>query len=430
MSNSSKKSTIKVRMASMDNQLELIKKRLALSDVKSHCGNYFSVSFALISTDVCLPYDLYINSSLLDEREKFVKIFKAGDFITKKDLRDFKIKYYQIYVPEFQREIYLADLCSLNGNAEFEQILVIRKAAINHLETLFENKDKILSQELLTETIEGCKVTVQQMIEVLKEKNIDSLQDLIGSLSFHDFYTYDHSVNVSMYCVLLYKAVYPEAKQEDIITAGLSGLLHDIGKVNISTTILNSTQKKISVEAFEEIKKHPQYGFDLLKETQLDYKTGVDPFVVRRVVLEHHENFDGTGYPNKIGGKHIHTIARICAIADFFDAITTKRSYQDPLPVSEALALMARYVGIKLDPELFKTFTGLTDNFIKSKTSRLKLTEDFDSCQPHNNECFCSAPETITPENFGDIILMGRDPAQFKEWLALNRKQIKFRKAS
>jgi HD-GYP domain-containing protein (c-di-GMP phosphodiesterase class II) len=411
----------------MDQNIDLIKKRLSLANVKSHCGNYFSVSFALISTNINLPFDLYINSSLLEEREKFVKVFKSGDFITKKDLQEFKIKYYQIYVAEFQRDSYLENVCSAKGDGDVEKLLVVRKAAISHLETLFDNKDKVLSQELLTETIEGCKFAVQEIVQVLKGKNIDSLQELIGNLSFHDFYTYDHSVNVSMYCVLLYKATNPEASIEEIVSAGLCGLLHDIGKINISTTILNSTQKQISPEAFAEIKKHPQYGFDLLKDTQFDYKSGVDSFVVRRVVLEHHENFDGTGYPNKLKGNHIHTIARICAIADFFDAITTKRSYQDPLPVSEALALMSRYVGLKLDPELFHIFTGLTDNFIKSKTSQIEATEEFDPCQPHRNECFCSAgnKENII-ENFGDIILAGKDPEQFKKWLELNKKNVKF----
>ena len=70
---------------------------------------------------------------------------------------------------------------------------------------------------------------------------------------------------------------------------------------------------------------------------QVRLPEGVRLDLVSRVVLEHHENYDGTGYPKKISGENIHLLSRVVSIADFFDAVTTKRSYHDPLPVAEAL---------------------------------------------------------------------------------------------
>src|SRR5690606_13361046 len=105
------------------------------------------------------------------------------------------------------------------------------------------------------------------------------------------------------------------------------------------TTIINNPGK-LSDDDFAEIKKHPGYGNDLIKESHCNCE-GVDFEIIRRVVYEHHENFNGTGYPRGISGEKIHEMARITAIADFFDAITTKRSYHEALSTEDALAVMA-----------------------------------------------------------------------------------------
>jgi len=375
--------------------------------------SFFSVSFELIPIDRGLPYDLFINSSIIESREKFVRIVRLGDVLSKEDLVRFKTKYHQIYVREVQRSIFLKSLVDLTddatpeeqpekgtgenggeqnkrtpGQAPLKQVsaldikktTVLKDSAIHHLETLF---DQDPPTEVLSQTIVGCRDVVESMIDVLQDYNIDKLRELIGSLSFHDFYTYDHSINVSMYCILIYRSLNPEASKEEIIQAGMAGLLHDLGKIKIPTEIINNAGK-LSDQDFKEIQKHPGFGQDLLLQSDLNLPADLDPALLARAIHEHHENFDGTGYPNKIGGENIHLLARITAIADFFDAITTKRSYHEPLSLEEAIALMKKFEGKKIDPELFHLFLQHAEQLAAKARTNLEFTsEDFDPCQPH-----------------------------------------------
>ena len=308
---------------------------------RSHCGTYFSVGFDFIQPNADLPYELYVNSSSLKDREKFVKLIKTKNFITKEDLKLYEAKYHRLYVPESQRELYIKNVLDWKGKKDNEKISVLKDSAISYLSNVF-NKEKVLTTGMLKDNIQRCREVVSQIVDVIENYNVDGLRELIGSLSFHDFYTYDHSINVSMYCIILFKSICPSAHKSEVITAGMGGLFHDLGKIKIPTELLNWTGK-LSEEQFEVIKKHPGYGYELLKTTKLDYSKGVDPLLVRRVINEHHENFDGTGYPSKVAYDDIHLLARICAVADFFDAVTTKRSYQDPLSVSDAFSLMLKY---------------------------------------------------------------------------------------
>ena len=227
-------------------------------------NNFFSISFDLILQDHALPYDLYVNSSSSELREKFVRVYPQNEVLTNEDLKVFKKKYYQLYVHESQREDYLRSLISLTGPGfdDHQKSEIIKSSAIHYLDKLFD-KDKEFTTEILSETLQGCKTTVESMVDVIKDYDVSKLQGLIATLSFHDFYTYDHSINVSMYCISLYTAAKPNAPKEEIVLAGLGGLLHDIGKVKISTDIINKADK-LTEEEFEVIKKHPDYGHHLL----------------------------------------------------------------------------------------------------------------------------------------------------------------------
>lgn len=343
--------------------------------------NFFSIGFELVLRGMPIPYDLYINSSTLAQREKFVRIYPLGGILSGDDLKDYKKKYHQLYVHESQRDSYLRSLAKNDLIDDVSKTKVIKDSAIHYLNGLF-SPDKEYTTEVLAESIEGCRESVETMIDVLEDYDISKVQKLIADLSFHDFYTYDHSINVSMYCISLFRAWKPKAPRNEIVMAGLGGLLHDLGKINIPTRIINNPGA-LSDEDFAVIKKHPGYGNELIKESHCQCE-GVDFETIRRVVYEHHENFNGTGYPQGIAGVNIHELARITAIADFFDAITTKRSYHEALKVEDALAIMSRSVGKKIDPELFEIFS---ENINKlkflGKTNR-ELPEDFDPCQPHD----------------------------------------------
>ncbi len=362
--------------------------------------SFFSISFDLIVTDQAMTYDLYVNSSSAENREKFVRIFPIGQTLSSEDLKVFRKKYHQLYIPEIQREQYLKSLIHCTNVPDLEKGEIIKNSAIIYLDKLFD-KDKEFTTEILSETIQECKTAVESMVEVIKDYDITQVQNLIGSLSFHDFYTYDHSINVSMYCITLYRAIKPEATKEEIVLAGLGGMLHDIGKIKITTDIINKPEK-LSDEEFNVIKSHPKYGFDLLSENpeHLDCKE-VDLNILKRIVYEHHENYNGTGYPNKIAGENIHLLARITAIADFFDAITTKRSYHEVLSTEDALQVMNKTVGKKIDPHLFEAFTKNVKQLIVNGKINKELPEDFDPCQPQNVLPFRNPKPTFKVEGFG-----------------------------
>lgn len=354
-----------------------------MTDVGVKMGNnFFSVSFDLILLDSPLPYDLYINSSASEERERFIRVYPKNDSLGESDLKIFRKKYFQLYVHEDQREEYLKSLIDISNVGDIQKTDIIKSSAIHYLDKLFDS-DKEFTTEMLSETINECKVAVESMVDVIKDYDVSQVQNLIASLSFHDFYTYDHSINVSMYCISLYNAIKPNAKKEDVVMAGLGGLLHDIGKIKIPTDIINKPEK-LTPEEFGIIKQHPDYGLQLLNEHPCPDCKGIDFSTIKRIVSEHHENFNGTGYPKKISGAEIHLLARITAIADFFDAMTTKRSYHEVLSTEETLEVMGKTVGKKIDPHLFEIFTKNLNHIVTPGKGHRELKEDFDPCQPQN----------------------------------------------
>jgi HD-GYP domain-containing protein (c-di-GMP phosphodiesterase class II) len=346
-----------------------------------------------------MPYDLYINSSSTQNRERFVRIYPKNDELFEEDIKVFKKKYHQLYVHESQREDYLKSLIHCKNVTDSQKTDIIKSSAIIYLDKLFD-ENKEFTTEVLSETINECKIAVECMVDVIKDYDVSKIQNLIASLSFHDFYTYDHSINVSMYCIALFTSIKPNAPKEEIVCAGLGGLLHDIGKIKIQTDIINKPEK-LTDEEFDIIKTHPKYGYDLLSDSEHLTCEGIDFKIIKRIVYEHHENFNGSGYPNKISGENIHLFARITAIADFFDAITTKRSYHDVLTTEDAIQVMSKSIGKKLDPYLFEAFTKNVKQLVTNGKITKELPEEFDPCQPQNVLPFRAVKPSFKVEGFG-----------------------------
>ena len=142
--------------------------------------------------------------------------------------------------------------------------------------------------------MEGCRDSVENIIELTKNCNVGDIQKLIGSLSFHDFYTFDHSINVCMYSMALLRSINFKTEKKELINLGIGGLLHDLGKIKISTSVINKADK-LSEAEFNAIKEHPLLGGEIL-EDHLMSGLSVDVETIKRTITEHHENFDGTGY--------------------------------------------------------------------------------------------------------------------------------------
>lgn len=392
---------------------------------KTNRESFFSISEEVVPENEVLEFDIFINSSGNEARDRFVKVSATGTAHSREELRDMKKKYHQLYVPELQRDLYLKSLVKSEKFTDVKKTEVIKDSAIKHLNRLFD-KNKEFTNEVLTEAIEGCRDSIENMIDVIQDYDVTDVQNLIANLSFHDFYTYDHSINVAMYSIVTYRAIKPKASREELLEAGLGGLLHDLGKTKIPTHIINNPGN-LSDEDFEQIKKHPDYGIELLDEHNCCNIKDLDFGAIRRVVHEHHENYNGSGYPAKVKGEDIHLMARVTAIADFYDAITTKRSYHEVLSTEDALQVMQRSVGRKIDPGIFEVFTQQIKDLVLKGKGNKQLPDSFDPCQPHNVLPF----ESVKAESQG-ADLFKKDKQDFGKVIKQDPKEkaVKKKKAS
>jgi len=163
---------------------------------------------------------------------------------------------------------------------------------------------------------------------------------LTGLLEIHDKYTNNHSVNVAQIAKRIAKNM--NLKEEKINQVYYAGLVHDIGKAIISKEIINKKGKLSEIE-FEIIKKHPRDGYKaLIKTKEIEY--------IANIVLQHHERWDGTGYPGCIKGENIFLESRIIAIADAYDAMTSDRPYRKALSKKEAIKELRKNAGKQFDP--------------------------------------------------------------------------------
>ncbi len=168
----------------------------------------------------------------------------------------------------------------------------------------------------------------------------------IARLKSADEYTYMHSVAV---CALMIALARELALPEDMVReAGVAGLLHDIGKMSIPDHILNKPGRLTDAE-FERVRQHPVAGHLLLGEAG-----SLSPHVLD-VCLHHHEKFDGTGYPKRLAGEDISLLARMAAVCDVYDAITSNRPYKSGWDPAESIRKMAEWTG-HFDTRIFHAF--------------------------------------------------------------------------
>lgn len=191
---------------------------------------------------------------------------------------------------------------------------------------------------------------VQKRTQALYNSRLELVQRLGRAAEYKDEETGSHILRVSHGAALLAKAVGWDEQQVQLIFNAAP--MHDIGKLGIPDAILQKPGR-LSPEEFEQIKRHPLIGAQLLDGEHLD-----DPLMhmARRVALTHHEKWDGTGYPNGLAGEDIPLEGRIVAIIDVFDALTSTRPYKKPRSVEEAAELIREGRGKHFDPRLVDLF--------------------------------------------------------------------------
>lgn len=178
------------------------------------------------------------------------------------------------------------------------------------------------------------------------ERNADALISL-SRLHRSDTYTYTHCMNVAVLSTVF--ARFSRRSELDIFTAGLTGLFHDLGKALVPLTILNAPRKLTEAE-FSIMRRHPELGYE-----QLAKVPGIKEDVLRGA-LEHHEQFNGNGYPKRLSGEAISPIGRASAICDVYDALTSRRVYKGAMYPHKALGIMYQMGSKEFDPRAVATF--------------------------------------------------------------------------
>lgn len=188
--------------------------------------------------------------------------------------------------------------------------------------------------------------------ERLEKAYLDSIQTLRYTVEAKDPYTRGHSDRVAEYSVLIGEKL--NLSDNDIKTLRVGGLFHDIGKIGIPDSILLK-EAKLTDDEYSEIKNHPSIGAHILCNAEV-FKDIIP------IVKHHHERFDGNGYPGQLKGSDIPYFARIAAVADTFDAMTSKRTYRDALPLDVVKSEIERCSGTQFDPEIAKVFLDILNN--------------------------------------------------------------------
>ena len=224
---------------------------------------------------------------------------------------------------------------------KFDQLLLLIESGIKSIAQM--NEIKRMNKEL------------SDTYEKLEKAYLDSIQTLRYAVEAKDPYTRGHSDRVSEYSVLIGQKL--GLSKESIKTLQVGGLFHDIGKIGIPDSILLK-EAKLTDDEYSEIKNHPSIGAHILCNAEVFQD-------IIPIVKHHHEKFDGTGYPGRLKGEDIPYLARIAAVADTFDAMTSKRTYRNALPLDVVRAEIEKCSGTQFDPEIAKVFLDILDNDYK-----------------------------------------------------------------
>lgn len=228
-------------------------------------------------------------------------------------------------------------------------------------------------------------------------QRVEERRDIVGCLNqikSADEYTYTHSVNVSLISMLIGK--WMKLDQEKVRLLVQAGLLHDIGKTKVPTEILNKPGK-LTPQEFEEIKKHSVYGYRILEKVPSISKD------VLAAVLMHHEKEDGTGYPTGLSGDKINSLAKIVAVADIFDAMTSNRVYKEKESPFEVFQLMEETSIGKLDTKAVNALLSNIANYYIGDKVRL-VDGDIGEIVYINIRCI-SRPIVKVGEKYIDMLI-------------------------
>ena len=221
---------------------------------------------------------------------------------------------------------------------KFDQLLLLIESGIKSVEQM--NEIKKINDEL------------SETYERLEKAYMESIQTVRYTVEAKDTYTRGHSDRVSELSVLIGQKV--GLNDDDIKRLRVGGLFHDVGKIGVPDSILQKNEKLTDTE-YSEIKNHPTIGTHILSTATIFQD-------ILPIVKHHHERYDGKGYPGNLEGEKIPYLARIAAVADAFDAMTSRRVYRDSLPMDVVISEFEKNKGTQFDPKIADVFLDIMKN--------------------------------------------------------------------
>ncbi len=239
---------------------------------------------------------------------------------------------------------------SLVPTALMEAIDDKRLDPLAKAKAVYQNSLEMMSRLLESPTAENIhtsKDAIKSITNLILSDD-DTAYNMLR-ITTHDFYTYTHSVNVGVTAIMLAKELFRNSDRHDLGELGAGFFLHDLGKVNVDSRIINKPAR-LNEEEMNQIRTHPYQGYKILKDANALSEE------CKYIVLQHHELYDGTGYPKHLQGDEIHVYGRICCLADVFEALTAERSYKQSLPRFDALKLMRDEMPNHFNREMLNAF--------------------------------------------------------------------------
>ena len=231
---------------------------------------------------------------------------------------------------------------------------------LNKKDGLFNEEDLNLLEALSNQA--AVAIENAKLYENLKTLFLNTVKSLAAAIETKDIYTRGHSERVTQYSLIIARKLGIESSEIEKLR--LAALLHDIGKIGIDESILRKPAK-LSPSEFEEIKKHPIYAANILESIPQLHE-------IIPVIKHHHERFDGNGYPDGLKGEKIPYSARIIAIADTFDAMSSDRPYRKALPVQVCLQEILNCSGTQFDPNIALVAEKALRDYFNSKNFQNK----------------------------------------------------------
>lgn len=316
---------------------------------EAHGESFLKVRLNSLNPSEAIPFDLYV---LINNKQ--ILYTRRGDFLSAEKLEKFENRAPDaFFIKSEERATYKKHVHETLKSAKLDpkaKAVILRESSLTLVEELFESPD-------IERALNESKVIIGQFVDLMGEEP-EAMAHLIG-LSSHDFYTYTHSLDVGIYSLGL--AQVAGFNKKELQEMGEGALFHDIGKRQVSVDIICKDGPLNDVE-WAQMQKHPQFGLQILD----DHKVSE---AIRACCFEHHESMIGNGYPQQLQAHEIHPMAKIVALCDTFDALTTQRSYNKPMIPKAALEFMTSKLSGRYDPEFLKAMNEVLFRMQKSASA-------------------------------------------------------------